>query len=210
MRGISGAGASGGPQHSECEHYCQICVAGFTSATQLASHLCGSKHAKRVKMLHPGSEELKIAERLMAEHGSRGATPGSYSGSFSCIPCELSFNSQQQLEQHLNGGKHSTKLCELRGETPPVKDKKTKPTQPEGGTDGAEESNETKEPPTIYTCIVCVMQFNSEDQANAHLMGSRHKKRTGSIAAATSGYGPRAGFGMKRGNDGEDVPMACK
>ena len=36
---------------------CTVCVSSFTSSKQLASHLCGSKHAKRVKMLPEGSAE---------------------------------------------------------------------------------------------------------------------------------------------------------
>ena len=197
----SGASAASGAAsaHPDCEHYCSICVSGFTSATQLASHLTGSKHAKRVKLLPEGSEDKALAERLKERHCYGGATPGSRTGGYNCTPCELSFNSSSQLEQHLAGGKHERKMCELRGETIPVKERKVKPKTDEADKGEAEgdEGNKVKESSSTYTCVVCTMQFNSQEQANAHLEGARHKKRADSILAATSGHGPRAGFGSK-------------
>ena len=69
---------------------------------------------------------------------------------------------------------------ELNGETPPQQQPKEKKA---GEVEESGENGGEKAPPVSYTCVVCNLKFNSEDQANAHLIGAKHRKRVGGQGA---------------------------
>ncbi|XP_064652721.1 zinc finger protein 346-like isoform X2 [Lineus longissimus] len=113
----------------------------------------------------------------------------------SCETCKLSLNSDQQLQQHLQGKAHLKQLTKLKNEaTPPTPPKPRQPPQ-QPGTSVPNQDNSAKLDPVsqaIYDnamgklpkkrrvdihCDICDITLTSEVHADSHFKGSKHLRK---------------------------------
>jgi hypothetical protein len=92
------------------------------------SHLTGKSHAKKVKALNAGNNEIEMKEADGGEADSSATTNGGAAAAavrkplkpaanngtsvqFRCDICNINLVSEQQLEMHVGGKKHQKKLA---------------------------------------------------------------------------------------------------
>ncbi|XP_046560916.1 zinc finger protein 346-like [Haliotis rubra] len=90
---------------------CSLCNIVFNSTVQAQQHYSGSKHFKRMKIVHGNLEKPK--EENQGEAGPTKAT-----GMLYCGFCKIQVNSQEQLDKHREGAKHKKNLERLKTMAP--------------------------------------------------------------------------------------------
>lgn len=153
---------------------CTVC--GITSLSQstMDTHLAGAKHGRKVK-----ERELEEQKTLIEHSGiiKKGQI-------YRCTVCEMDVNSLHQLQAHVNGSKHKTKLNgpvgaanigsvnNATGEaaSASVEEKAS-------GSVSEEKPKEAKEI-TQYYCPSCNVCSNSETQYEQHVTSRKHHLRS--------------------------------
>ncbi|XP_046362501.1 zinc finger protein 346-like isoform X1 [Haliotis rufescens] len=97
---------------------CSLCNIVFNSTVQAQQHYSGSKHFKRMKIVHGNVEKTQ-------EDGSGEAVSTKTSGMLYCGFCKIQVNSQEQLDKHREGAKHKKNLEKLKTVAPIKKGKAT-------------------------------------------------------------------------------------
>ncbi|XP_071101150.1 zinc finger protein 346-like isoform X2 [Haliotis cracherodii] len=97
---------------------CSLCNIVFNSTVQAQQHYSGSKHFKRMKIVHGNVEKTQ-------EEGSGEAVSTKTSGMLYCGFCKIQVNSQEQLDKHREGAKHKKNLEKLKTVAPIKKGKAT-------------------------------------------------------------------------------------
>ncbi|XP_067666192.1 zinc finger protein 346-like [Haliotis asinina] len=90
---------------------CSLCNIVFNSTVQAQQHYSGSKHFKRMKIVHGNLE--KTQEDKKGEAG-----PAKVAGMLYCGFCKIQVNSQEQLDKHREGAKHKKNLERLKTMAP--------------------------------------------------------------------------------------------
>ncbi|XP_057325461.1 zinc finger protein 385A-like isoform X1 [Microplitis mediator] len=142
-------------------HDCDLC---FTSETVLDAHLQGARHAKQIR-------SKVIMENL---GGTKiGLSKDQEASGLKCNVCNVSLNSIQQLQTHLNGNRHKKK-AEKGGwtgnETVKAVQQQPKTPAPADSTTPAA----TKKKGEILTCEQCNKFFNSKQQYDVHITSKKH------------------------------------
>ncbi|CAD6222157.1 GSCOCG00000769001-RA-CDS [Cotesia congregata] len=146
-------------------HDCDLC---FTSETVLDAHLQGARHAKQIrsKVIMENLGGTKIAFSKDQE-----------ASGLKCNVCNVSLNSIQQLQTHLNGNRHKKK-AEKGGWT--GTDTGSKPVQQPTKSPGTQADSTTttaaapKKKGEILTCEQCNKFFNSKQQYDVHITSKKH------------------------------------
>ncbi|XP_046753691.1 zinc finger protein 385A-like isoform X2 [Diprion similis] len=137
---------------------CEDCDLSFTSQTVLDAHLQGARHAKQVK-----------SKAIMAtlDNTKVAFTKDQETNGLRCNVCNVSLNSIQQLQTHLNGNRHKKKAAKGGWNereaslasfiTPPIATGPILPTKS-----------------TFLTCDICNKLFNSQGQYDEHLLSKKH------------------------------------
>ncbi|KAH0533708.1 zinc finger protein 346-like [Cotesia glomerata] len=143
-------------------HDCDLC---FTSETVLDAHLQGARHAKQIrsKVIMENLGGTKIAFSKDQE-----------ASGLKCNVCNVSLNSIQQLQTHLNGNRHKKK-AEKGGWTGTDT---AKPVQQPTKSPGTQADSTTAAAPKkkgeILTCEQCNKFFNSKQQYDVHITSKKH------------------------------------
>ncbi|XP_046468755.1 zinc finger protein 346 isoform X1 [Neodiprion pinetum] len=137
---------------------CEDCDLSFTSQTVLDAHLQGARHAKQVK-----------SKAIMAvlDNTKVAFTKDQETNGLRCNVCNVSLNSIQQLQTHLNGNRHKKKATKGGWNereasvasfiTPPIAAGPILPTKS-----------------TFLTCDICNKLFNSQGQYDEHILSKKH------------------------------------
>ncbi|XP_035232473.1 uncharacterized protein LOC118204248 isoform X2 [Stegodyphus dumicola] len=166
---------------------CELCSLDFTSHIPLEMHLRGAKHAKK----------LKAQNALQAIKTQEGQDINTQGKSFRCELCNVNANSSLQLQTHLEGTKHKSKVQQLQQpkEVKTAGSEESKPegeaaaplpttTQVNGKTNEAyirPLPSEFGEPQPAkmakYSCDLCSVIVNSEIQLQQHLTSKKHQAK---------------------------------
>ncbi|KAF7997565.1 hypothetical protein HCN44_006136 [Aphidius gifuensis] len=144
---------------------CNDCNQFFTSQTVLAAHLQGSRHAKQVRS--------KVIMASLEEQNFVPFTKNEEKNSLDCRVCNVSVNSIQQLQTHLNGSRHKKKATkggwnddELSQDDSSLVASSNNPLMPR-----------TTNRIITLNCELCNKMFNSEAQYEVHTVSRRHVQR---------------------------------
>jgi matrin type zinc finger protein 3 len=152
--------------------YCRVCDLSFTSIIHATQHYEGKNHAKKLRKNPP----LQPHDHpVPASASDPDFNPASTSGSspFFCDICCVNATSQPQLDTHLQGKVHRSKV--ERSKTFPASKQIEK------------ESFVKKENFSIYRtpsgqfyCSSCNVCVNTESQFRQHLESRKHKQKNAS------------------------------
>jgi matrin type zinc finger protein 3 len=152
--------------------YCQICDLSFTSIIHVTQHYEGKNHAKKLRK-NPPLQPVPAPSSASASDPASVSASTSGSSPFFCDICCVNATSQPQLDTHLQGKVHRSKV--ERSKTFPASKQIEK------------ESFVKKDNFSIYrtpsgqfycsTCNVCV---NTESQFGQHLESRKHKQKNAS------------------------------
>lgn len=84
---------------------CDVCGVFVNSSQQMQLHLTGAKHKAKVARKNPGNAQEISSSMPLGDDG-----PAAKMGKFFCETCNLSLNSEQQLQQHVTSLKHKNKV----------------------------------------------------------------------------------------------------
>jgi len=188
--------------------HCTSCDLQFTSSTQLEQHQAGRNHARLASGLaglKPGyfNQETKKWQRnpveVAPEEPSQSlafipqAPVDQNSNKFFCDLCKVGAPSQSQIDMHLNGKNHKSKMKRSMGgvsntdletiqkrvqlkdsilsavsknKSPPVNIVKRKP-----------DYSVHRTPSGQFYCAACNISLNSESQFGQHQVSKKHKQR---------------------------------
>ncbi|XP_066594846.1 zinc finger protein 346-like [Prorops nasuta] len=139
---------------------CDDCELLFTSQAVLDTHLQGARHAKtmRSKNIMASLEETEVP--FSKDQETNG---------LKCNICNVSLNSIQQLQTHLNGSRHKRKVLkgEWKGNGLNASDNSVLST-----TSKAQDS--IAKTPVILSCDLCNKVFNSLMQYDMHMRSKKH------------------------------------
>jgi len=187
--------------------YCTTCDLYFTSSTQLEQHQAGRNHvrlAAGLAGLKPGyfNQETKKWQRNPVEvlseesHQTLASVPTASldpnSNKFFCDLCKVGAPSQSQIDMHLNGKNHRSKMKRSMGgvlnndldtiqKRVQLKDSilsavsKNK-SQASGGKRKPDYSVH-RTPSGQYYCAACNVSLNSESQFSQHQVSKKHKQK---------------------------------
>ncbi|KFM57669.1 Zinc finger protein 385A, partial [Stegodyphus mimosarum] len=168
---------------------CELCSLDFTSHIPLEMHLRGAKHAKKLK-----AQNALQAIKTQVSEGQDINTEGK---SFRCELCNVTANSSLQLQTHLEGTKHKSKVQQLQ-QPKEVKTAASDESKPEGAaaaplpatTQVNGKTNEAyirplpsefgePQPAKLakYSCDLCSVIVNSEIQLQQHLTSKKHQAK---------------------------------
>ncbi|CAL1278189.1 unnamed protein product [Larinioides sclopetarius] len=163
---------------SKSEWRCTVCNIDFTSGIPYEMHLRGAKHAKKLKL----QDALQSIQSQVAQ--SKEIAP--VGKSFRCELCNITANSSLQLQTHLDGTKHKTKLLQQQQskEKKPETESEVEP-EVNGKSNGAAVvrplPTEFGEPQQAkmckFSCDICNLILNSEIQLQQHLTSKKHQAK---------------------------------
>ncbi|GIY43055.1 hypothetical protein CEXT_394521 [Caerostris extrusa] len=159
------------------EWQCSVCSMRFTSNIPYEMHLRGAKHAKKLK-LQDALQSIKVQVDQTKEIDPVGNV-------FRCDMCNITANSSVQLQTHLDGTKHKTKLQQQQN---PKEENKTEPkaeSEVNGKSNGAAVIRalpaEFGEPQRVkmckFSCVTCGLVLNSDTQLQQHLGSKKHQAK---------------------------------
>lgn len=93
---------------------CECCHVTVNSLQQLEAHKIGGKHQAKIQQLDP-SQQMDV-NFVTAINNLKLPVSSEAKQSFTCVYCNISVNSLQQLEAHMSGSKHQAKLQKAQEE----------------------------------------------------------------------------------------------
>ncbi|XP_012263317.2 zinc finger protein 385A-like isoform X2 [Athalia rosae] len=135
---------------------CEDCDLSFTSQTVLDAHLQGARHAKQVK-----------SKAIMAtlDNTKVAFTKDQETNGLRCNVCNVSLNSIQQLQTHLNGGWSDSEVSLNNLVSAPTV--LSDPIAPATS--------------TFLSCDICNKLFHSHVQYDEHVTSKKHTAKMHSI-----------------------------
>ena len=104
--GSSGAGGLGKPgvEARTKRYFCDVCQIAFPSSSVLENHVTGSRHNRRLKSQQQQSQhQQQQQQQQQQQHLQKQAQHEGSAGSVRCEICQVTVNSSQQLQAHLEG-----------------------------------------------------------------------------------------------------------
>ncbi|CAE1298131.1 unnamed protein product [Acanthosepion pharaonis] len=153
---------------------CECCKITVNSLHQLDAHKSGSKHQAKLTQMET-SNEMETEDDPVggSDNTSQNAVSFDKKSVFSCVYCNISVNSLQQLDAHKSGQKHQSKMQQMdpdkqmeMDEDPIESDVNNLPLPP---------SSFDKK--TVFTCEYCKITVNSLHQLEAHKNGNKHQSK---------------------------------
>jgi len=150
--------------------WCATCCTKLTSPTQAITHLNGKSHKSKVtqesrKRGLPVPEENKCSTENEEDGPTSKKSKAESAEVEHCKDCDILLNSAVMADQHYKGKKHASTVAKkekaknLPPDTIPVPDEISK----------------------SHFCECCQVPLNSDEQAQQHVNGQRHKVKAGII-----------------------------
>lgn len=172
---------------------CDLCVLSFTSQTQMDQHMEGKNHLKKLtsesgnsKWDHPDSNSATFNK------DTRTSQVDSNFNKFFCDLCKVGAPSQQQMDMHLNGKNHMSKMKKsMGGVSNDDLDTISKRIKLKGNilaavskpkpifNSGKKRTDYSvfRTPSGQYYCAACNISLNSENQFAQHQMSKKHRQK---------------------------------
>jgi len=178
---------------------CDLCVLNFTSQTQMDQHMEGKNHLK--KLTSESGNSNKQLESNWDHPDSNSATfnkdtrtsqVDSNFNKFFCDLCKVGAPSQQQMDMHLNGKNHISKMKKsMGGVSNDDLDTISKRIKLKGNilaavskpkpifNSGKKRTDYSvfRTPSGQYYCAACNISLNSENQFAQHQMSKKHRQK---------------------------------
>jgi hypothetical protein len=150
--------------------YCQICDLSFTSIIHATQHYEGKNHAKKLRKnppLQPHDHPVPASDPALNPASTSGSSP------FFCDICCVNATSQPQLDTHLQGKVHRSKV-ERSKTFPPTKQVEKEIFVKK------ENFSSYRTPSGQFYCSSCNVCVNTESQFGQHLESRKHKQKNAS------------------------------
>lgn len=152
---------------------CQLCNVGFNSAVHAKQHYEGKNHAKKLRLSQLPTTIPTAVMAMSTVPGTPELPKPVPAGPFVCELCDVSMTSQPQLDAHLQGKPHRTKVERTNkmaafGEAPNIM-------VPPGGKRDTFSIYRT--PSGQLYCSSCNISVDSDHQFGQHLESKKHKSK---------------------------------
>lgn len=153
--------------------HCQLCNVGFNSAVHAKQHYEGKNHAKKLKLSQPPATIPAAMIAVTTVDATLDQYKPTLVGPFVCELCDVSMTSQPQLDAHLQGKPHRTKVERTNklaafGEVPNIL-----------ASPGGKRDNYSiyRTPSGQLYCSFCNISVDSDHQFGQHLESKKHKSK---------------------------------
>uniref|UniRef100_H3CUX5 Zinc finger protein 385D n=1 Tax=Tetraodon nigroviridis TaxID=99883 RepID=H3CUX5_TETNG len=171
---------------------CSVFRLRLSSETQIASHYCGPKQAKRLKVPDAGDAKIRTSELATKESTLQSPSPSRFSDGTTSEALASVLETASPSQSHPESFKAPSEIPATLGT-------RERDTNKEGETDTCPEGEtEEERAKRLLYCSLCKVAVNSASQLQAHNSGTKHK----TMLEARSGGGaiksfPRMGVKAK-------------
>ncbi|CAN8243845.1 unnamed protein product [Cochlearia groenlandica] len=154
------------------EHVCRLCNLTCVSRIDLDSHLIGRKHISKLRRSEALIDSEKLQEKVVGEKGQQIEKTAEVkeNAEHVCLLCNVTCGSRIDIDSHLMGKKHVSKMRPSEALIDPKK------LQEKGVGENGQQRETTVEPKenVDYVCRLCNVTCHNQIHLDSHLMGRKH------------------------------------